>query len=222
VAVLAAVVLVVGTAPVRATGAAETPAFAPQEAGAGSKKPLQLIIFGASGLDRGALAASLDPSLPYLSLDRMMEAQVIDETGLGRRIQHAMQQGKPVADGVIRKLVTHRLSMPDCDRGFFLDGFPRSLAQARRLTAITEELGKGEVAAVYLTLPDEILLARMFANKRTIENEEDVKERLAAYHARMAPLAEYYEERGALVRVNANRSVDVVAAEIRQALKGSR
>ncbi|MEE9270577.1 MAG: nucleoside monophosphate kinase [Candidatus Krumholzibacteria bacterium] len=220
VAGVALAAVAVSNAQARAAGVPDTAAFAGQAVA--SKKPLWLIFFGASGLDRGELAAELDWGVPQLSANRMMEAEITNETGLGRRIQRAMEQGHPVADAMVFKLVAHRISLPDCDRGFVLDAFPRSLAQARHLTEIMEEQGKGEVTAVYLTLPDEVLLARMLANKRTVETEEDVQKRLAAYHARMAPLIEYYGERGSLVRVNANQSVEAVAVEIQQALKGSR
>ena len=115
-------------------------------------------------------------------------------------------------------MVRDRLSQPDCERGAILDGFPRTLAQARALDALLQEFS-GKIAVVPFVHVNQDVLVERLAKRAEIEgraddNEEAIRIRMDVYHSETAPLLDYYGEKGLLVKINGEQSIDEVAADL--------
>jgi adenylate kinase len=111
-------------------------------------------------------------------------------------------------------MMLERLTQPDCKRGFLLDGFPRSVAQARALDEHLAGLGAPLDAAINLEVAEEELLHRLAGRGRADDNARTIRNRLQVFAASTRPLLDYYEERGLLFSVAAVGTVDEVSERI--------
>jgi adenylate kinase len=124
---------------------------------------LNLILFGPPGAGKGTQAERLrsDFQLPFISTGEMLRANVKEGTDLGRAAQRYMDAGDLVPDDLIVAMAAERLQHEDAQDGFILDGFPRTLAQARALDKQLGELGRRITAALLVDVPDEEVVRRL-------------------------------------------------------------
>ena len=124
---------------------------------------LNLILFGPPGAGKGTQADRLrtDFQLPFISTGDMLRANVKAETDLGKEAKNYMDAGELVPDGLIVAMASDRLQEEDALDGFILDGFPRTLEQARALDKMLTELGRRITAALLIDVPDEELVRRL-------------------------------------------------------------
>ena len=129
---------------------------------------MRIILLGPPGAGKGTQAKRLIERLqvPQISTGDMLRAAVQDGTPLGRQAKAYMDRGALVPDDVIIGLVRERLQAPDCARGYILDGFPRTLAQAEALEKTLADLRLGLDHVLCLDVPSEELVARI-AGRRT-------------------------------------------------------
>lgn len=185
-----------------------------------TKEPLQLIMLGPPGAGKGTQARLIEEkySIPHISTGAILRAEVERKTLLGQEIEEVMKRGELVADSLIFLLVESRLSDADCDKGFILDGFPRTIAQAEELDRILQKRDSKRLYVIYLMVREEISLERLMARRRLDDTEEIIKKRIKVYHEQTAPLIDYYFEKGAIIRVNGTQSIDDVFHEIQERL----
>jgi adenylate kinase len=124
---------------------------------------MNLIMLGPPGAGKGTQAVRLAEAykLPHISTGDIFRENVKEGTELGRRAKEYMDRGELVPDQLVIDIVADRLLKPDCEKGFILDGFPRTVAQADALASILAEQGKGIDYVINVDVPDETLIKRI-------------------------------------------------------------
>lgn len=124
---------------------------------------MQVIFMGLPGAGKGTQAERIvsEFGIPHISTGDMFRAAIAEQTELGLKAKSFMDQGQLVPDEVTIGIVRERLQKPDSAKGFLLDGFPRTLAQAEALDAMLSELGRGIDVVINLHVKRESLMARL-------------------------------------------------------------
>jgi adenylate kinase len=137
---------------------------------------LNLILLGPPGAGKGTQAQRLveDFRLPYVATGEMLRAAVREETALGKEAKKYMNNGDLVPDDVIIGVAVERLQQDDCKDGFILDGFPRTIDQAKALDAELERVGRKLTAALLIDVPDEEVVRRISGRRQCIKNEQHI------------------------------------------------
>ena len=207
---------------------------------------MNLILLGAPGAGKGTQAELLVAKLqiPSISTGNMLREAIAKGTPLGTLAKQYIDAGNLVPDDVILSIVADRVAKPDCEKGFILDGVPRTLAQAEALDAKGVRIDH----VVSLEIEDSVIESRMtgrrvctkcgasyhiVANPTKLEGvcdlcgsavatrvddaPETVRNRLAVYHASTEVLKDYYAKQGKLCLVNADQSIEDANRDI---LKG--
>ncbi len=169
---------------------------------------MRLILLGPPGAGKGTQAQRLVSTydIVHLSTGDMLRAAAAAGTPLGLKAKSLIDRGELVPDDVVVAIIADRIDQPDAQNGFVLDGFPRTVAQAEALDCLLAERSLKLDAVIELAVDEGILLKRikkrvadMTARAVTVRSDdkpEVLKERLAAYRARTAPLAYYYASKG--------------------------
>ena len=128
-------------------------------------KKKNLIFLGAPGAGKGTISNIMIAKygVAHISTGDILRGEVAKGTPAGKEAEVIMKAGKLVPDELVCSMVKNRLAEPDCENGFILDGFPRTIPQADRLAAVLAELGKEIDYAIYLKVEDEELLQRLTA-----------------------------------------------------------
>ena len=183
---------------------------------------MRLILLGAPGAGKGTQAATLAEhfGVPHISSGELLRRHVADGTKLGRKVAHYLERGELVPDDLVMAVVDEALAR--AGTGYILEGFPRTMSQAR---AAEERHGGGLAdAVVFLDLPDDVarqrIAQRMAAGRSDDRDREVVERRLRTFHAETRPVVDYYRDRGLLVTVDATQAPDTVTAAILTALPG--
>ena len=187
---------------------------------------MRVILLGAPGSGKGTQAQAITEryGIPQISTGDMLRAAVREGTELGLQAKKIMDQGLLVSDEIILGLIQERIKAPDCSKGFLLDGFPRTIAQADGL----EQMGIGIDHVVEFQVDDEEIVQRMSGRRvhlasgrsyhlrfnpprveglddvtgepliqRDDDSEGTVRKRLAVYHDQTLPLVSYYQNKAA-------------------------
>ena len=205
-----------------------------------------IVLFGPPGAGKGTQAERItqQTGLPQISTGDMLRAAVKAGTETGILAKTYMDAGQLVPDEVIIDLIKERITHPDAKNGVMFDGFPRTIPQAEALAHITTVTHVNAIE-----VPDERIVERIcgryscagcgnvfhdifnplglngcgcdrFVEKRRADDNEDtVLSRLGAYHDQTSPLADWYESAGIFHRINGDRAIDDITADILSALQ---
>jgi adenylate kinase len=132
---------------------------------------MRLILFGAPGVGKGTQAKLISSKLnvPHISTGDILRQAVKDQTELGKKAQEIMNRGDLVPDDIMIGIIQDRLHKPDCEKGFILDGFPRTVNQAAALDKLLDEMKISDVKVVNITANDDELVKRI-GNRRACKN----------------------------------------------------
>ena len=196
-----------------------------------------IILFGPPGAGKGTQAVRISEisGKPQISTGDMLRKSVSDKTDLGIQAQSYMESGLLVPDELIIQLISERIKEKDAFNGVLFDGFPRTLNQAVELSSIVEIS-----SVISIEVPDEEIVGRIVGRRmdpvtgdiyhidynpppieiqdrlvqRKDDNEDTVRNRLAAYHQQTSPLSKWYSEQGILFAVDGNRTIQEVGKDI--------
>lgn len=197
---------------------------------------MKIVLLGAPGAGKGTQAVRLAEryKVPHISTGDIFRKNIKERTPIGVEAKSYIDKGQLVPDEVTIRIVKDRLQEKDCENGYLLDGFPRNVFQAKALDDFSEVdkvvnidvplhklmrritgrrvCGKcGESYHIdYLDGKTECCKCGGNLTQRADDNEETVKSRLDVYVGQTAPLTEYYKERGVLVDVDGDGTMDEV------------
>ncbi|MDI3487131.1 MAG: adenylate kinase [Methanolobus sp.] len=207
---------------------------------------MNIALFGPPGAGKGTQAKELSKkySIPHISTGDILRANVRDGTELGLKAKQYMDKGELVPDEVLIGLIRNRLTESDCETGYLLDGYPRTIPQADALTDILKEISKPLDAVINIEVSDDELVKRLSGRRscacgesyhvmfnppekdgicnacgadlyqRDDDKEEVIRQRLAVYNEKTKPLINYYDDAGILVNIDGTGVVDAVFADI--------
>jgi adenylate kinase len=129
-----------------------------------------------------------------------------------------MASGALVDDETMAAVVQARLAQPDARHGFLLDGYPRTVPQAKNLDSILADLGEALDAVLLLEVPDDELVRRALLRQREDDREDVLRERLRVYREKTEPLVGYFRARGLLRSIDGSQEVTKVTAQVLRSL----
>lgn len=180
---------------------------------------MRVVIVGPPGAGKGTQAAVLSKELGvvHISTGDLFRAHVDGDTELGRKVKDYLNSGALVPDELTNAMVAQRLTDDVCRTGFLLDGFPRTVAQAKALEDLLRDRDCAIDAVLELDAPEDEVVARLLARGREDDTEEVIRHRQQLYRKETAPLLEFYADR--LVTVPAVGPVSDVTARALDALR---
>lgn len=193
---------------------------------------MRLIFLGPPGAGKGTQAARIvaKHGIPQLSTGDMLRAAVAAGTPIGVKAKAVMDAGGLVSDEIVIGIVADRIDEADAKKGFILDGFPRTLAQAEALDAMLASKGLKLDTVLELKVDQSKLVDRIVKRAeeakaagqpvRKDDDPEVFKTRLEAYNRDTAVVSPYYAKRGQVIEIDGMQPIDAVTAAIEKALVG--
>lgn len=184
----------------------------------------RLLIVGPPGSGKGTQSSKLTSAygIPAIATGDIFRENIRNQTELGLQVSAIISAGDYVPDSLTNDLVASRLKEADCQGGFLLDGYPRTIEQLNFLDGLLADEGTALDAVIQLVADeDEIvsrLLKRAHEEGRTDDTPDTIRHRQSLYQRETAPLIAVYSERGLVVEIDALGDVDDVAERIRGAL----
>lgn len=208
---------------------------------------MNLVLMGPPGAGKGTQGEILSKRLGVdtISTGVMLRTAIKEQTGIGKSVEKLINSGKLVPDDVMVELIKERLQRPDCAKGFILDGFPRTTAQAEALTNSGVKIDK----VLSLEVEDEVIIERLssrrecskcgapyniISNKpitegkcdkcgadliqRADDNPDTIKNRLNVYHEQTEPIKDYYKKMGLLVTAQGEERLEDTTNNVAKAL----
>jgi adenylate kinase len=181
---------------------------------------------GPPGAGKGTQAIKIAEhyGIPAISTGDIFRALQTADTPLARQVRAIMESGGYVSDEITNEIVADRLAQPDCESGFLLDGYPRTVQQVQTLDDNLAETNRPIAAVISLLADTEEVVARLLRRAeidgRADDNEETIRVRLQVYADQTAPLLEVYRSRNLLVEVNGLGEIDEVSERVFAALDG--
>lgn len=212
---------------------------------------MKLLIMGPPGAGKGTQAEVLvkELNITHVSTGDMFRAAIKAGTDMGKKAKEYMDKGELVPDSVVVGLVEERISQADCAKGFLLDGFPRTVAQAEALDETFKKLGIKADGVINIDVPRERLMARLTGRRicrscgasyhevfnkpevegtchcggelyqRSDDNEVAVGNRLDIYESQTQPLIDYYAKQGLLKNINGDQDIKDVLKDVLASLR---
>ncbi|MEX0772110.1 MAG: adenylate kinase [Balneolales bacterium] len=184
---------------------------------------MRIILFGPPGAGKGTQAKLIEDKLdvPHLSTGDIFRSAIKNETPLGVEVSKILESGKLVPDETVVNLIGETIKRPDYQKGYILDGFPRTVPQAEAFDEVLKDNNQQLDAFISLEVPEEELIKRISSRGegRLDDTPEKIKVRLDVYNEETAPVMNYYEEKGLFHRVEGVGTVEEIFENILAVLK---
>jgi adenylate kinase len=178
---------------------------------------MRLLLIGAPGAGKGTQAELLAKrfNITHISSGDLLRYHVQNQTSIGQRIKSYVDAGDLVPDAVVMDMLRKPVVAATESGGYVLDGFPRTVDQAKAAFETARALGVEVQAAVHLEVPDEELIRRLLARRRgSDDTEEVIAHRLRVYREKTIPLLEYYASREWMFAVDGSKPPEAVHQDI--------
>lgn len=212
---------------------------------------MKLVLIGCPGAGKGTQAKKLSAhfDIAHISTGDLLRDEIKSGSELGKKVSEIINKGGLVSDDIVSEMLTNRIKADDCKNGYILDGYPRNLSQAEGLNAIVGQLDKVVCYEVddnvivdrmvgRRSCPDCGKMYHLTYNppkaegkcdgcgadliQRKDDNKETVVNRLKVYHETTAPVIDYYEKQGILLKVNGVGDIDDIFNTVVKALEGNK
>lgn len=212
---------------------------------------MNIILLGPPGAGKGTQAKKIQEyySLPHISTGDILRENINNNTGLGIKAKSYMSRGELVPDELLITLIKDRLSKKDCNEGFMLDGYPRTIPQADALQMILTESGKKLDVVLNISVDDNELIKRLSGRRmckcgasfhvlfnspekedtcnackgklyqRDDDKPEAIRNRLNVYKKQTQPLIDYYDKKKILRTIDGSKDISQIFEEIKKVLE---
>jgi len=184
---------------------------------------MRIIIFGPPGAGKGTQAKLISEKygIPHLSTGEIFRSAIKNKTPLGKEVKSILDAGDLVPDDKVVALVEEELKNKKYDDGYILDGFPRTVPQAKAFDAILDKKDKSLDAFLQLEVPEDELVERILSRGegRSDDTPEKVKNRLAVYYDETEPVLNYYKKQSVVQSINGVGSIDEIFDRITTTLE---
>lgn len=187
--------------------------------------PTYILLFGAPGAGKGTQSAILkaEYGIPHVASGDLFRKHLSENTPLGQVARGYIDNGELVPDDVTVEMIRDRLHEPDAAQGAVLDGFPRTIPQARELEKLLTEFGGKVDVVLSLKVREATLLERVASRSLTSGRADDhpdvLAKRIRVFLSQTLQLEDYYRERGLLAEIEGERSVVEVTEQIHAAIR---
>jgi len=173
---------------------------------------VRIVFIGPPGAGKGTQAEQMVDKyhMAHLSTGEMLRQACEAKTDVGLQAEKYMSSGGLVPDATVVDVIRARLDQPDSKRGYLLDGFPRTIAQAEALDAMLAQRKTPLHVVLELHVPEEVLFERLASRGRADDKPEVIRRRLDAYRQQTEPLLDYYRSKGLLKTIDGSGSVEDV------------
>lgn len=186
---------------------------------------LNIVLFGPPGAGKGTQSTFLVDSynLVHLSTGDLLRGEIAAGTQLGLEAKSLMDRGDLVPDSVVIGMIRNKLNANLEAKGFIFDGFPRTIPQAEALDNVLSEVGTGITAMIALEVPEEELVARLLnrgkdSGRADDQNEQIIRNRIAEYNKKTAPVASFYSTQNKFKSVNGVGSIEEITYALKEAI----
>jgi adenylate kinase len=202
---------------------------------------MNLLLYGAPGSGKGTQANMLRSrfGIPHIATGDMLRAEIEQGTALGRQAQPILAKGGYVPDDIMIGMIRERLRLGDCDNGFILDGFPRTIPQAVALDVLMGELGRHFDRVLYLRVDKLELLRRLSGRlvcptcqrtyppgtdkckvdgtvvvQREDDKQEAVQPRIEIYLTKTIPVLDHYRSEDLVSEIDGRGTIDEISGQV--------
>ena len=180
---------------------------------------MRIILFGPPGCGKGTQATFISESLaiPHLSTGDMLRSAVSSGSDIGLKAKNIMESGGLVSDQIVLSIVEERIAKDDCEKGFILDGFPRTVNQAEKLDLLLSTNNKLDYV-LRIKVDEEEIIKRLIDRAREDDKPDIIKNRFKSYNSETQPLIPFYEERKILFNIDGMQEIEKVSEDIKKVI----